>query len=89
MNGSSPGQQNMTHNCFAYHPPFHPGTKSKSFGSTLVSTPQSFPVMGAPSFDNETDRPDSPSACMKLDNQELWESFDNHGTEMVITKAGR
>ena len=87
VNGNPANQQTMASNSFNYHHISPATSKPKSFPSPSFHGPAS--MLGSGGFDSEPDRPRSPPATVKLENEELWEVFNKHGTEMVITKAGR
>ena len=92
MNGGASPQQNVAANSFNYHHLSHPGSKNKSFSPTLIPpSPSAYhgSMIGASNFAADDERPKTPQGNVKLENRDLWESFNKHGTEMVITKAGR
>ncbi|XP_028400350.1 T-box transcription factor TBX3-like [Dendronephthya gigantea] len=93
VNSNTGNQQTVASNSFNYHHHLSPtSTKAKSFSSTFP-TPSfhggAAAMMASTGFESEPERPRSPPATVKLENEDLWEAFHKHGTEMVITKAGR
>lgn len=91
VNVNTANQQAVASNSFNYHHLSSTATKPKSFNPTFPapSFHASASMMGSGGFDPEPDRPRSPPATVKLENEDLWQDFHKHGTEMVITKAGR
>ena len=87
VSGNAVNQQTVPSNTFNYHHIPPTTNKPKSFPSSTFHTPATMLSSGA--FESEPERPRSPPATVKLENEDLWQVFNNHGTEMVITKAGR
>lgn len=90
VNANAPNPQTVATNSYNYHFS-NTANKAKSLNASFASPSyHGPPTMLAPSgFDTEPDRPRSPPASVKLENEDLWQDFYKHGTEMVITKAGR
>ena len=92
VNGNTANQQTVASNSFNYHHLSPTATKPKTFTPAYPSPTFHSPatsMMASSGFESESDRPRSPPATVKLENEDLWQTFNKHGTEMVITKAGR
>lgn len=71
------------------YPPYHPQQLAKQpshFGpaTAMAASHSSTPQVHMPGHDSDMENAD-----ISLDNKDLWMSFYNEKTEMVITKAGR
>lgn len=91
VNGNPANKQTVASSSFNYHHLSPTATKAKSFnpsfsGSTFHPSPS---MMASGAFDSESERSYNPAPTVKLENEDLWQVFHKHGTEMVITKAGR